>query len=247
VISVPLASANVRRVMTAQLIQKAQHGASSVPLLFDGIRRVTEVDWHDWTFWLGAGWLVTSVLVIGAFVLAVRAIRRATPEQTLEDDTHGHHGPDWLDIFLAAMLMVEVLVHHEETGRWRRPTFVLALTTLGFGIFHDRLRARMMKRRSLKISDDGVVVPGRFRFFGGFRASWGELDRIDVTPAAAAIVTRRGRTKRIEFATLLHGDEVRNALTVAQARLAEYKHSTDAAPESRASRDQGGRQHAEAD
>jgi hypothetical protein len=207
---------------------------------------VGEGDWHHWTFWLGGGELLTGALVVGGFLMAVRAIRRATPQQAIHHDTHAGHGPDWLDIFLAVMLTVEVLVHYEETGRWRRPTILVAATTLGFGIFHGKLRARMLNRRSLKVADGGLIVPGRFS--AGLTASWPQLDRIEIGPDAAAIVTSRGRTHRLAFARVLHADALRAALEGAQAKLAEYKKTTvHAATDPSALRDSSGGQQAKTD
>lgn len=222
---VPLTSARYKRRLIGQLIQKIQHVASSLPLLFDGLHRASGFEWRAWTFWLGTAELATGVIVLAAFVLAVRAVRRATAHDAPGAAGHAHHGPDWLDVFLGVMLAVEVLVHYEETGHWRRPMILLSVATLIVGVFHGQIAAWGVRKRSLKVTDTGLVVPRRF--FRTLKGSWPELDRIDITPASAQIVTRRGRVLTLTFSDLLRGGDVREALEVAKAKLAEYKNTTD--------------------
>src|SRR6185295_1335564 len=80
------------------------------------------------------------------------------------------HQVDWIDLFLAMMLFIEVGAHWFETARLRRPTLVLAVVTLAVGLLHGRLTTFMAKRRALRVTDEGITVGGKL--FGRFTAAW---------------------------------------------------------------------------
>jgi len=213
-IVVPLTS---RRFEWAQLIQKLQHVLPSFTLLSDGMRRV-RAEPHPLTMALGAAEVVTSALVIVAFVLALRRARRSAPTpHSLAPHPHHTHRIDWVDVFLSGMLATEVMVHYHETGHIRRPTVLLAVTMLVFGLMHARMLARAIARRSMRVTDRGIVVPGRF--FTRFTADYADLARIDVGEHEAAVVRRDGRTKRINLDGVLYSHAVRDALLTARAHL----------------------------
>lgn len=213
-IVVPLTS---RRFEWAQLIQKLQHVLPSFTLFSDGVRRV-RADSHPFTMTLGAAELVTSALVIFAFVLALRRARRSAPKpHSLAPLPHHTHRIDWVDVFLSGMLATEVVVHYHETGHIQRPTVLLAVVMLVFGLMHARLMARAIARRSMRVTDRGIVVPGRL--FTRFTADYADLARIDVSEHQAVIARRDGRTKRINLASVLYPQAVRDALLAARAHL----------------------------
>ena len=106
-ITVPLVSRRRERV---QLFQKFQHAVPAPVLIGDGIHRLTERA-ALWSVGLGVAEVGASAVVIVALVRAIRDQRKPS--------THAHHahGIDWIDIFLGVMVLVEALVHYQETGR----------------------------------------------------------------------------------------------------------------------------------
>jgi hypothetical protein len=115
---VPLRS---KRAQKVQFIQKIQHAIPSIVLLGDGLTRVQ--DGHGQSLALGAVEIAASVAVIGSVLRGFRQLRKATGATVPE---HQHHSNvDWIDIFIGLMLFVEAYMHHEETGHWPRPTFLL--------------------------------------------------------------------------------------------------------------------------
>jgi hypothetical protein len=205
---IPLVS---KRRERAQLLQKLQHALPALVLLFEGARRLAG-DHDSLDRLLALGEIVTSALVIGSMV---RALRRARQP----DGGHGRHahGVDWVEIFLAGMLTAEVLRHWHETAHWKRPTILLALLTLGMGLMHGRIADWSTRRRALRISTAGLSVGGRFRSV--FRASWADVERIDVSAARAAIVLRDGRQRRIDLADLRNGPQVADALSTSWGQV----------------------------
>ena len=197
----------------AMLAQKIQHAVPSVALLGHGAVRLT----HETTplsLALGASEITVGALVIVSFVRAIRAIRA----KTVAAD-HAHHGSvDWLDIFIGAMLAVEVWAHWHETGRIQRPSALLVLITIGLGLGHGWFAARQQRRRMLRVSETGVSI-GRGKFVPAFTASWKELRAVEIGPQTARVVKKDGSAKRINLADLKNADAVRAALEAARVRV----------------------------
>src|SRR5436190_4218564 len=169
-----------KRRERVQLFQKVQHGLPSVVLLLNGLRGLE----HEGLGRLVAmAEIVSSVLVIGSLA---RSFARSRRSHVHED--HPHHGVDWVDIFLAAMLAVEAWSHFRETGHLQRPTVLLAATMLILGLMHGRIAAIHARRRSLRADDEGVTIGGRF--FTRFTARWDEIDRIEIAEDAATVKCR---------------------------------------------------------
>jgi hypothetical protein len=205
-IAVPLRS---RRRETALVVQKFQHVIPAPVLIQDGLHRLAEPA-SGVALALGAGEVAAGALVVGAFILAVRQAYRARKAP------HVHLGVDWVDIFLGLMLLVEVLVHREETGHIRRPTLLLAATMLVFGILHGRIATRAVRHFTLRVDDDGVRAGARF--FRTFKVRWADIAEIAVDDGSGRIVTRDGRRRTFAFGALAQPAEVRDALVAARTR-----------------------------
>jgi hypothetical protein len=205
-ITVPLVSRRRERV---QLFQKLQHAVPAPVLLGDGISRITG---HAalWSTTLGAAEVTASAVVIGALLRAIRDQRKPAAH------AHQSHSVDWIDVFLGVMVLVEVLVHHHETGRIQRPSLLLGATLIALGLAHGRLLERASRRRALKVTDDGITVGQKF--FRRFSVRWPEIAEIHVSEARGYVIARDGREHRFDFDDLQAPADVRDALHAAQAR-----------------------------
>lgn len=173
-------------------------------LLGDGLTRLGRGD-AGTGFWLGFAEIAVGAVVIGSFIRTLRGAK-----QKAAASIGHHHGPDWLDLFLAAMLVVEALVHQHETGHLRRPTLVLAAVMVVLGLAHGRIASASERRRSLQVSDAGITVGGRF--FTRFAASWDEIADVRINARQAAVVTRDGRTRRFDLTDIANLHEVQPIL-----------------------------------
>ena len=103
------------------------------------------------------------------------------------------------------MLEAECLHVYMERGRVPRPAAVTAAVTLGLALFQPRLKRRRMERRSVRVSDDGVLVRlGRFR---SFSAAWGEITGLRRAGATLHIDLSGGRTRTLGFRSVSNRDE----------------------------------------
>jgi hypothetical protein len=204
-----------RRKDRAELVQKVQHVVPAVVLLFAGLQSLAAgVAGIERA--IAAVEIVTCVLIVGAFARRVRAMRQGTHVRS-----HGArgHGVDWIDIFVSAMLAVEVWEHWHATGHIRRPTVLLSATMLVLGLGHGRLQASLLRRSALRITDAGIKIGSRLRWLRAFSASWSEIARIDLSDTSVRIVLKSGRMRRINLADLRNADEVRDAIRAAARRL----------------------------
>jgi hypothetical protein len=216
-LAIPLVS---KRREFAQLLQKAQHVVPAVALVAQGIERLTR-EGHGWSMLLGTAELGTSALVIFAFARQIRAVRKAAHGSAHDaGDGHPapHHGVDWVDLFLGAMLAVEVWAHWHETGHIKRPTVLLAASMVGIGLLHGKIAGGAQRRRGLWVSDTGLRVSPR-PFFSRFTTTWEELAAIDIGPRKAQIVRRDGKTCVLDLVDLRNAADVRAALEGARLRL----------------------------
>ena len=173
-------------------------------LLGDGLTRLGRGDTGA-GFWLGLAEIAIGAVVIASFIRALRGAKQKAAEAH-----HGHHGPDWLDLFLGAMLVVEAVVHQHETGHLPRPTILMAAVMVVLGLAHGRIATAGERRRSLRVSDAGVSVGGRF--FTRFVASWDQIADVRINEREAAVVTTDGRTRRFDLADIANLDEVQPVL-----------------------------------
>ena len=224
-IAVPI---RYRGASRALFIQKLQHAVPSIVVLGDGIDHVSHAAGLDW--WLGAVEVGVSLLVIGSVIRGVREMLKHTAKS--DQDVHAHHGVDWIDICLGVMLGVEAYAKYHVSGHIPRPTIVLALAMLAIGLAHGRLAAWGDRRRELRVSADGIRVPGKQ--FRRMLLTWSEVASIEIDDRAAVVTATNGRTQRIDLRDVLQPNAVRDALASARTRLDESRHAVRASIESTA-------------
>jgi hypothetical protein len=224
-IAVPI---RYRGASRALFIQKLQHAVPSIVVFGDGIDHLSHAAGLDW--WLGAVEVGISLLVMGSVVRGARELVRHTAKS--DHDVHAHHGVDWIDICLSAMLGVEAYAKYHASGHIPRPTIVLALAMLAIGLGHGRLAAFGDRRRELRVSANGITVPGRQ--FRRMTLTWAEVASIEVDDRFAEVTATSGRKQRINLRDVLQPNAVRDALASARTLLDESRHATSASIESAA-------------
>lgn len=208
-IQLPLLS---RRRERGQLFQKFQHVIPAIPLLSAGVQGLIHGE-RGLALALAVAEIVTSALLLRSMAKELIALR--SPHGS---EHTAHRGVDWFEIFAAGVLTVEALEHWHTHSHLPRPSFLMAIVTLLMGLFHGRIAEISARRRSLRIDATGLRIGGRVLFYN-FSVPWADLERIDVDDRYARIVTRGGRTRRINLKDLRNASEVREALLSARARL----------------------------
>ena len=207
-LSVPLLS---RRFKRGQAAQKINHAVPAAGLIYSGVQALSH----------GAGGLelllavveiVTSACLIAAIVRAFRAARKAGVS-----GLHHGHGVNWIDLWAAGVLLAEAAERWHLNHHIARPIILNAVLTIFLALFHDRLAGYGERRRSLRLSDDGVYVGGRP--FNNFRAPWEQIAAIAVDQRRAEIRTRAGGVRRIDLADMENAPAVRDALLKGQQHL----------------------------
>jgi hypothetical protein len=74
-----------------------------------------------------------------------------------------------------------------------------------------------MRRRSLRVSDDGLYVGGRP--FRTLTAAWADIASITLTQTTARISTHAGKVRHLDLSDLDNAGDIRAALIAAQARV----------------------------
>jgi hypothetical protein len=225
-ISVPVRS---RRAQRGQFAQKLQHAVPAVVVLIDGIAHLSH-DPHGLDLWLGIAEVAVSLLVIGSMIRGFRALRQQIAAS--DHAAHSHHGIDWIDISLGAMLSVEAYAKFHDTARLPRPTIVLALTMFALGLLHGRIAAWGNARRELRVDGVGIRVPGRTPLSRSLTLAWAEVASIEADDRFAVVTATDGRTRRIDLSDVLQPKAVRDAIVAARASLDEARHAADASIES---------------
>ena len=210
-IVVPLLS---RRLNRAQAAQKLNHAIPTAGLVLAGIQALKNGA-RGFDLALALVEIGTSVVLVATIGRSVREARKGGKGQ------HHAHGIDWIDIWAAAVLFVEAAERWHLKHHIARPTILTALITLGLGLSHGRMMAFKRRRRSLRISAEGIYVGGRP--FNTFTARWPDIAAIVVTERSAEIRTRNGRVRRLDLADLENADAVRAAIVDAQAHLAAIR------------------------
>jgi hypothetical protein len=212
VLTVPLRS---KRRERAILLQKLQHAAPAVVLLGAGLTALGE-DAHGFALALAILEIVSSVTLFVTIILALRQARRpANAAASLRP----HHGPDWIDVFTAAVLFTEAIERYHHTHHIARPTILLAVVLLTIGLLHGRIVTRAGRRMTLQVGDDDLFVGGRP--FRTLRVKWADLASIEVGGRYATVTARDGRRRKLDLEDLEGADAVRAALEGARQRLAE--------------------------
>lgn len=207
--TVPLRS---RRRKRGQLLQKVQHVIPAVPLLSAGLQALADHP-HGVGLVLAVFEIGTSVLLLWTVVKELRSFRRP--------DAHAGHttrAVDWFHVFAAGVLLAEAAEHWHLTHHWRRPTLLTAAVTLLLGLLHGRIDAWSDDRRSLKVSNEGIYIGGKF-FFTSFDAKWDELEAIDIDERRATIRATGGRQRVIDLTDCENPEPVRAALEQASESL----------------------------
>jgi hypothetical protein len=223
-IAVPL---RYRRAHRGLFIQKLQHAVPSIVVLGDGIDHLSHGG-AALDLGIGVAEVGVSLLVIGSVIRGFRELRKHTAKG--DHDVHPHHGVDWIDICLGAMLSVEAYAKYHATGHLPRPTLLLAFTMFTIGMLHGAIAKKGDERRQLRVGSDGIVVPGRP--FNRMRLAWAQVASIDIGDRWATIAATDGRTRNIDLDDVLQESAVRDALASARTRLDEARHAASASIES---------------
>jgi len=206
---VPLHS---RRLQRALAVQKLNHAVPTIGLIAAGAQALRHGA-QGFELALAIVEIVTSAFLIGSLVRSIRAARasRVTAQR------HHGHGIDWVDIWAAGVLFAEAgerwHLHHHVA----RPIILNGLLTLALGLAHGRMTAFRQRRRSMRLTADGIDVPGKP--FMAFRARWKDIAAVRVSKTSAEIHTRRGQVRRLDLLDLENAAEVRVALQEAQRRV----------------------------
>ena len=225
-ISVPI---RYRRAQRGLFIQKLQHAIPSIVVLGDGIEHLSHEP-HGLDLWLGVAEIGVSLLVIGSVIRGFRHLRAETAANV--DVHHAHHGVDWIDICLGAMLSVEAYAKYHATAHIPRPTIVMAIAMFTIGILHGRLAAWGDRRRQLRVDADGISL--WVRPFKQLRLAWAEVAAIEIDERAAVITAIDGRSQRIDLIDVLNPRAVREAINAARTELDASRHAASASIESTA-------------
>ncbi len=209
-----------RRVDNARFLQKLQHAIPSVIVLTDGISHLQH-DPHGVSLALGIAEVVVSLLVIGTVIRGFRELRAARTSATAGQQAHPHHGIDWIDLSLGAMLLVEAYAKFHANGRLARPTILMGVVLIVIGLFHGRIAAWGARRLELRIDDRGISVPGRF--FRRLTLAWSEVAEITVGATTARVIAVNGRDQPLNLADAINADEIRHVLADARARLVSHR------------------------
>jgi hypothetical protein len=201
-----------RRLKRALAVQKLNHAVPTVGLIFSGLQALRHGA-GGFELALAIVEIVTSAFLIGSLVKGIRAARSKT---TPADRGH-RHGVDWVDIWAAGVLFAEAGERWHLRHHLARPIILNALLTLALGLAHGRLSAFRQRRRSMRLTNEGLCVPGKP--FMSFRARWKDVAAVNISDAFAEIRTRSGRVRRLNLRDLENAAEVRVALQEAQRRV----------------------------
>lgn len=206
-----------RRAQKGQFVQKLQHAIPSVIVLGDGLSHLQH-DPHGVSLALGIAEVGVSALVIGS---VIRGFRRLRAGNGAGSHGHAHHGVDWIDLSLGAMLLVEAYAKFHATAHLPRPTILLGVVMIVLGFVHGRLAAWGDRRLELRVDDEGISVPRRF--FRRLTVAWPEVAEITSGPAIARVITIDGRDQSLDLADAIDPGPIRAALADARARLEAYR------------------------
>jgi hypothetical protein len=194
------------------LLQKLNHAVPAMGLLAAGGQALAEGA-RGFDLALAAVEIVTSAMLVITIGREMRVLRQRQPSRD-----HHAHGVDWIDIWAAGVLFAEAAERWHLKHHLARPTILMALVSLGLGLFHQQIAAVRQRRRAVRISREGIYIGGKP--FRTFSAPWSDLASISVTSTAAEVRTRGGRTRRVDLGDLENADDVRAAFEAGQRRLA---------------------------
>lgn len=205
---VPLPSRRRARVLA---VQKLNHAIPTVGLIYSGLQALQH-GVHGFELALAIVEILTSVFLIRSVAQGIRALRARGARPA-----HHAHGVDWADIWAAGVLFAEAGERWHLRHHIARPIILTALVTLALGLFHGRMTAFRERRRSMRLSDDGIYVGGKP--FMGLSARWKDITALNIAERFAEIRTRAGRVRRLDLLDLENAAEVRAALQEGQRRV----------------------------
>jgi hypothetical protein len=218
---VPLRS---RRQQRAVLVQKLQHAIPGFVLLMAGLETLGHGP-HGTELGMAIFEIAASVLLLGSMARTLHSNRHLLRRS---DSTHhphvahrAHRGIEWADLFAAAVLIAEGLERKMHGHHFPRPAILAAATLAVMGLMHGRLQHFAQARRSLRVTDDALFVPGRPFKVRRLHATWADLRSIEVGERWAVIRTRAGRVRKLDLADLEGESHVRSALLHARQLLTE--------------------------
>lgn len=221
-ILVPLRS---RRQQRAVLAQKLQHAIPGFVLLVAGLETLGHSP-EGAELGVAIFEVAASVLLLGSMVRHLHANRHLLSRAPSTHHPHlahrAHHGVDWADLFAAAVLVAEGLERKMHGHHFPRPTYLGAGTLAVMGLMHGRVQHFAQARRSIRVTDEALFVPGRPFKVRKLHAAWADLQSIDVGERWAVIRTRAGRERKLDLADLEGEQHVRSALLHARQRLLDH-------------------------
>jgi hypothetical protein len=144
---------------------------------------------------------LAEALAGGALLVAIvgelREIRAGV------DDDEGRIA--WVTLFAGVVLAAECLHVYLERGRVPRAAGITAVITLGLAIFQPRLKARRLERRSVRVSDEGIVI--RVSRFRRFSAAWSEITGLRRDGATLHVELAGGRSHTLRLRAFTNRDE----------------------------------------
>jgi hypothetical protein len=219
-IAVPLRS---RRQQRVQLAQKLQHVFPAAVLLIAGLQEFTGEP-HGWGLALAIVEIVVGLLMLAAIGKTAYGSRhllkgKAHPAHAAH---HVHPAVEWENFIAAAMVLAEGWEHRVHGGHhFPRPAILTAAVLIVTGFSNGRLMRWAQARRTLRVSDEGIYVPGRPFKVRKIHAKWPDVGSIEIGERWAVIKTRTGRVRKLDLSDLESADRVRDALVEARIRLSE--------------------------
>ncbi len=193
-----------RRATRAMRVQGARHALIGATLAFGGLDAIR--GGHGaWPDVLG---VVAGLALVAAFVVELRQARR--PAQGAHD---AHHGPGWVDLFAAAVTLVEAWhLHHQ--GKHLLPWAYVLVAAILFvlGVSHARLRSL----RRLVTNSEGFDL--RLSPWRRLRRRWDEIASFSVNRQSLRIVERSGRVLEIDLRDIVESRAVTEAFAAAALR-----------------------------
>jgi hypothetical protein len=216
-----------KRAERGLFLQKLQHAIPSIVVLSDGLAHLSH-DPHGVELALGVFEVGAALAVMASVVIGIRKLRHSA--SNADAHGHGHHGVDWIDIFIGVMLSVEAYAKYHATAHIPRPTILLAATMLAIGLTHGKLAAFGDRRRELRVDANGISMPTKP--FQRLILNWSEVAAIDVGERYARVTANDGRTQRIDLTGVTQPQAIRDALMAANTFLDDARHAARASIES---------------
>lgn len=191
-------------------------------LVFAGLQQFTE-DPHGWALALAIVEILVGLLMLGALgrtaYVSRHLLKPSTPAS--HHGSHAHPEVEWENFVAAAMVLAEGWEHRMHGGHhFPRPAILTAAVLIVTGLLHGRILRAAQRRRTLRVSDEGIYVPGRRFKAKKIDARWADVASIEIGERWAVVKTRSGRQRRLDLPDLDTEAAVRGALAAARERLA---------------------------